>query len=218
MDKAWDKYNQVLLGVGAESPWHIFTAFPLNSVDDLKGRKIGSTGSSAHLLRGTGSVIVNSNMFQAYNNIKNGLYEGYPTSVGLSFVYKIFEAAPYLTKVNFGARIGAGITVNKAVWDKASDDLKNAFRKGVEAWITYYETAEVGREANFLKIMKNKGTKISEFSPQQRKAWADAMPNVPKEWAADLDKTGAPGTRLLQAYMNELRAAKVDIPRQWDRD
>lgn len=218
MDKAWDKYNQVLLGVGAESPWHIFTKFPLSKVDDLKGRKIGSTGSSAHLLRGTGAVIVNSNMFEAFNNIKNGLYEGYPTSVGLSFVYKIFEAAPYLTKVNFGARVGAGITVNRQVWDKASDDLKNALRKGVEAWITYYEAAEVGREANFLKIMGSKGTKISEFPAQQRAAWASAMPNVPKEWAADLDKAGAPGTRLLQAYMEELRASGVEIPRQWDKN
>ncbi len=217
MNKVWDKYNQVLLGVGAEAPWHIFTNFPLNAFDDLKGHKIGATGSSALLLRGTGGVVVNSNMFEAYNNIKNGLYDGYPCSVGLSFVYRIYEAAPYLTKVNFGARIGAGISVNKQTWDKLPQDAKDAFRAGVAAWIDYYENAESGRQAQFLKIMQKKGTKVSEFSPQQRAAWARAMPNVPKEWAADLDKAGLPGTKLLQTYMNELRAAGVDVPREWDK-
>jgi TRAP-type C4-dicarboxylate transport system substrate-binding protein len=217
MDKAWDQYNQVLLGVGAESPWHIFTKFPLTNIEDLKGRKIGATGSSAQLLRGTGAVIVNSNMFEAYNNIKNSLYDGYPCSVGLCFVYKIYEAAPYLTQVNFGARVGVGITVNQKVWNSASEELKHALRAGVKAWIDRYEATEASREASFLKIMQSKGTRVSEFTLQQRTAWANAMPNVPKEWAADLDKAGKPGSKLLQVYMEELRATAQPIPRQWDK-
>jgi TRAP-type C4-dicarboxylate transport system substrate-binding protein len=156
-------------------------------------------------------------MFEAYNNIKNSLYDGYPCSVGLCFVYKIYEAAPYLTQVNFGARVGVGITVNQKVWNSASEDLKNALRAGVKAWIDRYEAAEAGREANFLKIMQSKGTKVSEFTLQQRTAWANAMPNVPKEWAADLDKAGKPGSKLLQVYMDELRATGQPISRQWDK-
>ena len=49
-------------------------------------------------------------MNQSYTNIKNGVYEGYPIGVILSFVYKTYSAAPYFTRVDFGPTITSGIT------------------------------------------------------------------------------------------------------------
>ncbi len=44
------------------------------------------------------------------------------------------------------------------------------------------------------------------------------MPNIAKDWAGKLDKKGLPGTKLVSAYMDKMRAAKQPILRHWDRE
>ena len=157
MDAYWGKFNQEILSMGAEAPWHIYTKFPITSYKDLKGHKIGASGSTGNLLRGTGAVVVNDNMIGAFNNIKNGLYDGYPGSVGLGFVYKIFAAAPHITEVNFGARMGSGISVNKKEFAKLPQPVQKAFRIAAKAWTGAYQKVENILEHKFMGIMKKKG-------------------------------------------------------------
>jgi len=56
------------------------------------------------------------------------------------------------------------------------------------------------------------------MSPSARANWAKSMPNIAKDWAAGLDKKGLPGTKLVGAYMDKMRAAKQPIMRHWDRE
>jgi TRAP-type C4-dicarboxylate transport system substrate-binding protein len=217
MNAHWGKFNQEILSFGAELPWHIYTKFPIKSYKDLKGHKIGSSGSAGNLFRGTGAVVVNDIMHNSFNNIKNGLYDGYPSSIGLGFVYKIFAAAPYITQVNFGARMGAGISVNKKEFAKWPQPVQKAFRIAAKAWTGAYHKVSNILENKFMGIMKKKGATITPFSSENRKAWAHSLPNIAKQWAADLDKKGLPGTKILNTYMAELRAAGVKPARDWDK-
>ena len=50
------------------------------------------------------------------------------------------------------------------------------------------------------------GGKVVSVSEQERRAWARALPNLAKEWAADAEKTGLPGNAYLKAMMDGLRA------------
>ena len=51
-----------------------------------------------------------------------------------------------------------------------------------------------------------------------RKKWIMSMPNIGKDWAAGLDKDGLPGTAMLKAYMDKMRAANQTVVRHWDRE
>ena len=217
MNAHWGKFNQEILSFGAELPWHIYTTFPIKTYKDLKGHKIGSSGSAGNLVRGTGAVVVNDTMHSSFNNIRNGLYDGYPSSIGLGFVYKIFAAAPHLTQVNFGARIGGGISVNKKEFAKWPQPVQKAFRIAAKAWSGAYDKAVNALEKKFTGIMKKKGAKVAPFGEAERRAWAHALPNIAKQWAADLDKKGLPGTKILNTYMAELRNAGVKPARDWDK-
>ena len=66
--------------------------------------------------------------------------------------------------------------------------------------------------------MADGGATITELSPAERKRWADALPNVAKEWAADLEAKGVPGKAVMTGYLDGLRAAGVTLPRNWDRE
>jgi hypothetical protein len=43
------------------------------------------------------------------------------------------------------------------------------------------------------------------------------MPNIAKEWADRANKDKLPGTQVLSAYMDALRAAGAKPVRDWDK-
>ena len=68
-----------------------------------------------------------------------------------------------------------------------------------------------------VEQMKAKGVTITVMPDSERARWAKTMPNIAKEWAADLDKKGLPGSKVLAAYMAEVRASGKVI-RDWEKD
>ncbi len=215
LNAAYEEHDQVFIQSGINDSMQLFTKFPVTKFEDLKGRKMGSSGTFAQWLRGTGAVTVNSSMNQSYTNIKNGVYEGYPISTILSFVYKTWSAAPHFTRVDFGPTVTSGITFNAGVWKGLPEKVQQIIREEAAKWPGYQEKVDDGKRAKFEGIMKKQGVKFSVLPETERKKWAMAMPNIAKEWAERLEKRGLPATRLMAAYMAELQAANVSIARNW---
>ncbi|MGI9391210.1 MAG: C4-dicarboxylate TRAP transporter substrate-binding protein, partial [Boseongicola sp.] len=59
------------------------------------------------------------------------------------------------------------------------------------------------------------GGTIVEIDPAERAAWANAMPNIAVEWAANLDGNGEQGTEMLRTYMGKLADAGFTPVRDW---
>ena len=218
MGKVWHGYNQVYLGTGVNDTIHLMTKYPVKRYEDLKGRKLGASGTMGNYLLNTGAVVVSSSMAQAYLHIKNGVYSGYPVSWGLGFPYKIYQSAPYLTKVNFGAIAATGLSVNSGSWKKLPGWVQTIFREVAVGWQDRHAAVSLGKSKKFESIMAKAGAKISDFPAEERERWARALPNVAKQWAERLEKKGQPGQRVLAAYMQGLRDAKAEIVRDWDRE
>jgi len=218
MKAQYERANQVFIISGGTTGTQFLTTFPVNSVDDLKGRKIGASGAMGHWLRGTGAVIVTASMLSSTIDIKNGVYDGYPISSPLAFAYKTFEAAKYLTETNFGSSATSSITVHKPTWEKLPKAFKDVFVEVAKEWaywqVEYEAVADVGQREQMVK----RGLKISQMPMEERRRWAMQMPNIAKEWADGLEKDGHPGRRVLQAYMDEVRALDIPVARHWDRE
>jgi TRAP-type C4-dicarboxylate transport system substrate-binding protein len=218
MNAMFLKYNQVAIANASEISMQMFTKFPLTKMDDLKGHKIGASGTLAQLLRGTGAVAVTASMQSAYTDLTNGLYEGYTTGESLAFPYKIYQAAPYFTKTDFGGTMTAALTVNKKTWDALPDYIRTILSDVAKEWELKYIQVSEGKNKAMTDLMMKEGLKASVMSAEERKKWAMAMPNVAKEWAAAVDKQGLPGTKVLVAFMNEMRASGEPVLRNWDRE
>ena len=218
MNEAILKHNQVYLTSAGSSSMQLFTNFPVKRLDDIKSRKLGASGSMGHWLRGTGAVVVNANMAASFTDIRNGLYDGYPISVALAFPYKTYEAAKHMTRVHFGASATSFLTVNRDTWEAFPAKVKQIFRDVAKGWAPTQARIDRAKHAKFIGIMKKKGVKITDMSPEERRRWAEAMPNIAKEWSDKLEARRIPGRAVLSAYMDEMRARKIDIARQWDRE
>ena len=137
LNAAYEKHNQVFIISGVNHSMQLMTNFPVTKLADLKGRKLGSSGSFAQWLRGTGAVSVNSSMNKSFTNIKNGVYDGYPISEILGFVYKTWAAAKNFTRVGFGPSVTSGVTFNTKVWNGLPKHVQTIIREELAKWPGY---------------------------------------------------------------------------------
>jgi TRAP-type C4-dicarboxylate transport system substrate-binding protein len=215
----YDKFNVTRIGGSSYDSYELFTTFPVKKTEDLKGKKIATAGAALQWIRGTGATPVQSNMMEYYNSAKTGVIDGFiifPSSVG---GMKYPEAAPYLTKVGFGAQYAAALIVNKASFAKLPPELQKILREAGEAWGAAADQA--------MQNAGDEGTKattgfakaeVFNLPREEQVKWANAMPNVAKEWAQRVDGMSLPGTKALAAYMDEMRKAGAKPVRDWDKN
>lgn len=218
MGASWTKQNQVYLGGAALDTYHLYTTFPVTSMDDLKGRKISAPGPSANWIKNTGAVAVAGNLQTYYNDIKTGVSEGTLTFAGGAWGSKVFEVAPYITKVNFGAQFAGGISINKDVWESFPQEVRDVFQAVADDYSANFAATQQAVAKALIDKMAAAGATVSELDAKERARWAKTVPNVAKGWAAGLDAKGLPGSEVLKGYMKALIASGADIPRDWSQE
>lgn len=217
--RSWEDNNLEYLGaaIGIDD-YLLMTNFPVKSLDDLKGKKIGAPGPAVNWLKGTGAVGVSGNLTTYYNELQTGVYDGVIVFATAAVPGKLYEVAPFVTKVGFGAQYAGGIAANKDWFDAQPEALQTALRRGgVAQRKAYHEELDAAISAA-LETMRANGATITEVSPEFRMNWAKGMENVAKNWAAQLDGEGKPGTSVLSAYMDAMRQAGATPVRNWDKE
>jgi TRAP-type C4-dicarboxylate transport system substrate-binding protein len=218
LNEQYAKHKQVFLQSSAAPGMDLFTTFPVKGVDDVKGRKLGASGAMGFYLRNTGAVVVNSSMLDSYTSIKNGVYDGYPISVGLAFPYRTYQAAKHRLEINFGTTATSAVSVNTDAWKKLPDFAHAIFREAALEWSKGIEKIDTERDANFVAQMAKQGVVVTEISSEERRKWAMTLPNIAREWAQTQEERGLPGKKVLSTLMDELRARKITMAREWDRE
>ncbi|MGI9365795.1 MAG: C4-dicarboxylate TRAP transporter substrate-binding protein [Rhizobiaceae bacterium] len=217
--KSWEDNGLEYLGgaIGIDD-YLLMTNFPINSISDLDGKKIGAPGPAVNWLKGTGAVGVSGNLTTYYNEIKTGVYDGVIVFASAALPGKLHEVAPYITKVGFGAQYAGGFAANKDWYDAQPEVVQNALKAAAEAdRIAYHKDLDAS-VTKFLGMMTSQGAKVTEVDMEFRKTWAEGMDNVAKVWAARLDDEGKPGTEVLRIYMDTMRAAGATPVRNWDQE
>ena len=213
----YDKFNLIRLGGTGADSYELLTTFPVKSVDDVKGRKIGTAGAALAWLRGTGATPVQSNMMEYYNSTKNGVFEGFIVFPSSFPAMKYPEAAPYMARVGFGAQYAVVLTMNKDSFKKLPPAVQKIMLEVGREWAAKSDQAYMtAGEKGYASLPSFKAT-LYEFPEAERKKWANAMPNIAKEWAAAMEKQGIPGNQALAALMDEARKAGIKPVRDWDR-
>ena len=196
----------------------LMTTFPVASMDDLKGRKIAAPGAAINWLSGTGAVGVSGNLTTYYNEIKTGVYDGVIVFASAALPGKLYEVAPYITRFGLGAQYAGSLCANADWWAGLPVPVRGALSAGADAAKEWYMADLEAAVEKAFAAMGAAGATITDATPEMREAWARGMDNAAKEWAAALDAQGKPGTLILSAYMEEMRAAGAAPLRDWDKE
>lgn len=218
MTEAWESYNAEYLGGGfALDNYMLMTNFPVASVDDLQGHKIGAPGPAVNWLEGTGAVGVAGNLTSYYNDIQTGVFDGtivFPTAAAPA---KLEEVAPHVLMTDFGAQYAGSVVANKDWYDEQPEEVQAALRAGAKAYTEAFLTEQQSRVEDALKQMEEGGATITRLSEEERAKWAAALPQIADAWAKNAEDQGLPGSEVLDAYMGLLKEAGVTLPRDWSQ-
>ncbi|MDR6265313.1 C4-dicarboxylate TRAP transporter substrate-binding protein [Roseobacter sp. N2S] len=219
MKASWEANGLEYLGgaIGIDD-YLLMTNFPVNKISDLDGKKIGAPGPAVNWLKGTGAVGVSGNLTTYYNEIKTGVYDGVIVFASAAVPGKLYEVAPYVTRVGFGAQYAGGLAANKDWYDALPPLVQKALKgAAITDRIAYHKDLDATVE-KFLTVMKDNGATITEVDQAFRDEWAAGMDNVAQLWAEKLDSDGVAGSNVLKAYMDTMRAAGATPVRNWDQE
>jgi len=214
----WAKHNMVPLGNSAVDTYNLFSKFPVKAVEDVSGRKIGTAGSMAAWLKGTGGIAVSTNLPEAYNSIQLGVFDAYIVFNSAALGIKLHEVAPNVTMTNFGAMYGGGFGINKKFFESLPPEVQKVFRDAGKFYTKKYGELATAKAENATGVMKKAGATLIPFPDEERAKWARKMPNLAAEWAASMEQKGLPGKQVVKAYLDALRAKGVKLVRDWDKE
>ncbi len=219
MRAAFEEYNQVYLtnGVVLDS-YYMFSKEPIEEIADLSGVKVNGAGTNLRYLDGIGAVGVGGSFVTFYNNIQTGVTDAAMLWPEAAVTTKLFEVAPHMMDADIGTVNSKVVSVNADTWASLPDEVKAVLQEVATDYRDHIAglAAEL-RESSIATFLAGGGS-YTEMNSAARQAWADTMPNIAQEWAENLDGQGLPGTAVLAAYMDALRAAGEVPARDWDRE
>lgn len=220
----WDRHDIVLLGLTASDTYDIYTNFPVESLDDLRGKRISAPGVLGVWLDPVGAVPVDGTLASFYTDIQTGVSDGVVSLATGALPARLYEVAPYITTVNMGVVFSGGIGMNRYSFESLPEVVQDAF---VEAGRLY--TQEHGRDLaeryeSSLEAMEEQGAdqstpvQISALSEEDRQAWIDGMPDLANQWVERNENRGLPARQLLETYMDAMRERGHEPERAWDQE
>jgi len=216
MVESWHAYDAEYLGGGfALDNYLLMTNFPVTSIDDLEGRRIGAPGPAVNWLEGTGAVGVAGNLTTYYNDIQTGVFDGVVVFATAAAPGRLQEVAPYVTVTDFGAQYAGTMVANQTWMADQPEAVQDALRAGAEAYTTAYIAEQAARVSAAMAAIAPDAANLHTLAPEERARWAAALPDVAGTWAANADGMGLPGTEVLNAYVTALQTEGAMLGRDW---
>ncbi len=215
MRESWNKLNMVPLSSFITDTYHLWTNFPIRTLDDLRNKKISAPGTSANWLTGTGATPVDGALTTYYTDIQTGVSEGAISFYVGILPTRVYEVAKYITEVDIGAMYVGGIGVNKGRFDRFPKPVQDAMVAAGKASTTAHIANVASRIASSKAEMVNKGAIVTTLAAAEREKWIKGLPNIGKTWA---DSSGPAARDVMKAYFDELRKTGFKPPRDWDKE
>ncbi len=215
--KEWEDQNAIYFAATVSDSYQLFTKFPVKSLADLKGKKILAAGAVGAWAEGLGATAVNAGIPNFYNMLQTGVGDGVILIPSGAVPIKLHEVAPHVTTVNLGAVAFGAFAANKKKWESLPQEVRDTMLPIAKEYAAENINIVQTREKAGVERMGKDGAKLATLPADERKRWADAMPNLAKTWVDAADKRGQPGKQIMEEYMAAMRAAGAKPARDWDK-
>lgn len=205
--------HEDLMGGKVISHWNIngqflVTKFPMNSLDDLKGKKIRVYAKSqADFLSALGAQPVNMAFAEVYSALERGTVDGAVSGPDAIPGLRLYEVAKYVTDLQLGQSPGH-LIVSRKSWDALPADLKKVIEDMQADLIKVGWEAGKVNDKDGIDVAINKGMTVTvpakpEWKDQLAKAGREAV----KQWAG---RVGPQGVADFNAVLAPIVGFKID--------
>lgn len=213
---AWAAFGATVLSPGNIcDDYALMLKEPASSLADLAGRRIFAPGPTANWLKETGAVAVAGNMSEYYQGLQTGIADGVIVLTSAAYPGKYHEVAPHFMHAGLGAQWCSTIAINTSRLEGLPEVVRDALAEAAQVYSTRLMEAVNATMAEHVKKMQEEGATIGEWPEEERAKWAAALPNIATEWAEAMEGQGLPGSAVLEALLEEVRAAGAEPLRDW---
>jgi TRAP-type transport system periplasmic protein len=211
-----DVYNQFkpreldavqVMYMGGHGPGILHTVSkPVQKLEDLKGLKIRSTGTSTKIIKNLGGIPVAMPVGEAYDALKKNVVNGIVISLEAMEQWRLGEVCKYSTG-NYGSAFTSGhyVVMNKQKWASLSPDIQKIIAEVNGEWIgktgKLWDAVDISARDWILK----RGNQFISLSKEEDARWFKAVQPILDEWAQEVEGKGLPGKKALEFSLERLR-------------
>lgn len=220
----WEDHDLVFLGATASDTYDIYTNFPVETLEDLRGARISAPGVLGVWLDPVGAVPVDGTLASYYTDIQTGVSQGVVGLATGNLPARIYEVAPYITQVNMGVVFSGGLAINQWTWESLPEPVQDALVTAGETYSQEHGSDLAERYETSIERMlalgesQNPSVQVNQLSEEDRQAWIDGIPNLARQWVQRNSDRGYPAQELLNNYMDAMRDRGHEPERAWDQE
>ena len=187
-----------VLYVHAHGPGLLHTQKPVNTLADIKGMKIRSTGLSAKIVESLGGVSVAMPQGGTYEALQKGVVQGTLAPMETLKGWKQAQVIKYTTDcTNIGYTTAMFVVMNKKKWDSLPKDLQKVFNDVSREWIAVAGKAWDDADAEGYKFSAELGNKMIKLSAEEEAKWEAAVKPVTENYIKNAESKGLPGKQAV---------------------
>jgi TRAP-type C4-dicarboxylate transport system substrate-binding protein len=196
-----------VLCVCANNPIFVNSSFPVNKLDDLKGKNMRAAGPvSLSVVKALGGVPVGGITGpQLAEALSRGMVDATLNEWNALQTFRVLDVARYQTILPLGST-SLLVIMNKQKFESLPPAAKAAIEKNSgEAFAKLFGDMFNSNNSAVFAAAKKKGDHVIKvLSPEEQKPWRDALSQVDAEW----QKKHPDGEKIYEAFVDELKAAK----------
>jgi TRAP-type C4-dicarboxylate transport system substrate-binding protein len=174
LEQEWEENNLRFLGrggiyyLGTSSPEAIMTKdFPFTTMDDLKGKRIGSAGTHPEF-ENTGITMVNIQPPDMYESIARGVVDGMMGSTGQIIADKLYETGKHIMEIHlWSVSAGGFLAMNLDAWNSLPGSVQRVFDEGEQAMYDFSLSIAEEERAKELATFQEHGITVGKFTEEE---------------------------------------------------
>ena len=182
---------------------YIISTKPIRTVADLKGKKVAAVGLPAQTFTALGAVPMALGPQEQYEAIQKGTIDAIMAGFSPIADFKFYEPAKNIDLFPMGGKLYP-MLFNKNSWNKLPADIQAVF-KALQPEMPNMLLNAFYRQGQPLfplsdKIVKANNIEVIKPSAEDIAALQKVQAGFAAAWAAETDKAGKPGTKLMADY------------------
>jgi TRAP-type C4-dicarboxylate transport system substrate-binding protein len=187
-------------------PHYFFTNKPVKKVEDLKGLKVRSTGTSAKVVKVLGGAPVAMPMSEAYDALKKGVTEAIIGPFEPIKGLKLVDVVKYSTMFESAYVNVCYVAMNKGKWEGLPQDIKDIIEKINVEWVErqckIWDQLDQGAKEFFIQ---KRGDPII-LSKEENARWKNMLRPILDEYVKDKNAKGLPAGEALEFCIDYLKS------------
>lgn len=212
----FDRNGVVMLANTVCAYYELQSKAPINSLADMKGRKVGMVGRYfGKWFEPVGAVPVVKGAPDRYTDLQSGVVDVSLLWLDLAYSLKLHEQAKYLIQLGLGSFLAEDVLFNAEKFKTLAPELQKILLdagKDSEMWAAEYQK---NNRDQIIPKMKEAGVTVIQFPQADRERWASMVPDIPAEWAAEVAAGGVAGWEIAKRWQEITTSLGYKWPREW---